>query len=193
MIQSEYNNHLITLQCKYSTWADKFDKALKFGICAREKTLDNISIAFMLPAMMRYKFLEGELTSAFLVCITGTLGPSDVLTIRLGATIKQYTGSYSLSTILSDFNAVSETTGYTVVISGTCLVFYSTDPSKGYDIKTYAPSVSIFIAESGDAAKSVTSLEGQYELEDALNCLTFEQLCALKGRISFLLTNAKCN
>lgn len=199
MTQQTLNDHILTLQCKHSTWTTDFEKALSLGQCSQKFIDTNIEIIGLLGPMYRYKTFTEEVTNAASITILRLENNTDVtVTIIINAVqIATYTGKGSSEDIIlalyKDAKDTFITHNYLVEIKDNTLYLYTYDITQLF---TYLPVITVIendVVMKPSLSTTSISIEDNLDLIlDLWNCLTFCMLCDLKKKIESLLGNCNC-
>jgi len=200
MTLDQKNTWLYYLQCKYSTWSTKFNASLSYGQCIDTFIENNISISNLFGPMHRYIPFTSTVTNAFsLTAAELIVGTNVTISFTLNGYAISYIGPNSVSDImtyiLGEINSNTATHTYVGLLVGDTINLYTYDTGETFaDI----PVISIVENDVGLDGASVSTTTST--LEDDLsvilniwNCLTLEQICAVKTKLNSLLGNCNCN
>jgi len=187
MTQDQLNNWLYYLQCKYSTWSTSFNNALSFGTCIDSFIENNITISNLFGPLHRYVPFTSTVTNAFSFTIDSI---TEDVTVRIAFTLDGYAVSYAgtddISSILTFIaGEINDNTEYVALIVGSSLYIYSYKTGETFTI----PAIS-----TTEAVVSTVNLENDLSvILNTWNCLSLEEICAIKNKLNSLLGNCKCN
>jgi len=196
MTQTQLNNWLYYLQCKYSTWATSFNNSLSYGTCIDSFIENNITISNLFGPLHRYVPFTSTVTNAFSITIAEVITPANV---SIAFTLDGYTITYTgvndtesiLTYIVAEINTNVPT--YTTIVDGSTIYLYSYDTGESFSIPTITYSDTTLGLEEESLVISTDTLEEDLDiLLNKWNCLTLEEVCAIKNKLNSLLGNCNC-
>ena len=198
MTQTQLNNWLYYLQCKYSTWATKFNASLSYGTCIDSFIENNITISNLFGPLHRYIPFTSTVTNAFSISLSQLIADTNVtITFTLNGFPISYTGPNDLDSILtsitSQINTNTTTHTYEAVYVEGTIYIYTYTVGDVFAIPTITLTENTVGLTGPSVTISSVSLENNLEvILNTWNCLTLEQICTVKIKLNSLLGNCNC-